>query len=63
MAEVRGKGKARVGKMDAIPTDSRLDTSTEDVCPDECECTRAKSSMGKERKARETAENNTYDSS
>ncbi|MEP2874451.1 MAG: reverse transcriptase domain-containing protein [Hyphomicrobiales bacterium] len=63
IAKVIGKGKAQVGKMDAILTDSNLDTRIK-----RCNLMNAKAricwrSMGRERETRKTVGNSTNDSS
>ena len=66
IAKVLGKDKAYVvGKMDAILTDSHLDTRIKEIYPDECDSSRAKIciSMGREREVRETVGNRTDDRS
>ena len=60
-----GKGKAHVGKMDAILTDSHLDTRVK-MCSDECDCTKARvcgRRKGREREIGKTAGTTTYASS
>ena len=64
IANVMGKGKACVGKTNAILTDSHLDSTVglKDVL---CDCTKASicRSMGRERELRETAGNSAEDGS
>ena len=67
-AKVIGKGKAHVGKMDAILTDSHLDTRIKRCTRYyvECDCTKARirrSSMGREREVGKTAGNSSDDRS
>ena len=61
IAKLIVQGKAQVGKMDAILTDSHLDMSS-----DQCDCTKTRvcrRSTGREREVGQTAGNSTDDSS
>ena len=66
IAKVIGNGKAHVGKMDAILTDSHLDTRIKSCILINVMCAKAticRRSMGREREVGKTAGSNTGDSS
>ena len=61
--KVIGKGKAHADKMDAIPTDSHLDTRIKRCILMNVIVPICRRSMGNDGEVRKTAGNSTYDSS